>query len=191
MQSFLPFLNCISQWASKSLLLYTPNSFHWMENRRTPSTFPPAFFTFSLIELSVIFPVYAQLNPLFHLNIVLLSLFTGAIKETKFLRCLPSTKAYRDFVSGRTFSTKSWIEISSTLLNFFLLGLLSFISSSNTSSDFAILLCTSRLENRILFTVMSSTFAKRRCNASMYPISAIFSFASSSIFFVKIGFGRL
>ena len=133
---------------------------------------------------SVIFPVYAQLNPLFHLNIVFESLLHGAIIDTKCLSCLFSTNTSTSFAVGITLSIKSVADISSTLENFLGFTATSFSISPKMSTAPTILLAASLLENKILFTVMSSKLANLLCKESIYPSSVMVFFASSSIFFV-------
>ena len=114
----------------------------------------------------MIFPEYAQLNPLSHLNIVLLSLFSGAIKETILLACLFSKNTSSSFAVGNMSLIKLSIETSSTLENFFgLTGMLLDISSKISAP--LILFAESLFENKILLTVISSNLANLLLNESI------------------------
>ena len=155
-----------------------------MEKRRIPSTLPPAIFTFSRMSLSVMLPEYAQLKPLAHLNMVLLSLSAGAISETILAACRFSSKVSTEVAVGSTLLTKSSIEISCTRENFFGSTAMSRSISLKISVPLRMRCAALRLANRMLFTVISSRVAKRRPREDKYPRSEIVCFAFSSIFFV-------
>ena len=89
---------------------------------------------------------------------------------------------------------KSSADTSSTREKLFGFSLASVLSRSKTEPVPALermRLAASRLQNRMLFTLMSSAVAKRRGRDSVKPRRSTVFWASSNILTVKIGLGRL